>query len=54
MKDLYKNLKFAWKYVRDEKWKLVKYVIANVLEVLISIIIPIISAKIAIILKYPD
>lgn len=50
MKDLYKNLKFAWKYVRDEKWKLVKYVIANVLEVLISIIIPIISAKMIIML----
>ena len=50
MKETIKNLKFAWFYAKNEKWKIIKYIIANLIEVIISIIIPIISAKMIIML----
>ena len=46
MKEFIKNLKFAWKYSKDQKFKLIKYIICNILSIIISIIIPILSAKI--------
>lgn len=50
MKDTLKNIKFAWFYAKNEKWKIIKYIIANMIEVMISIIIPIISSKMIIML----
>lgn len=39
------NLKLSWVYIKDEKWKLIKFIIANFIEVIISIVVPIMSAK---------
>ena len=50
MKEIIKNFKFAWFYAKSEKWKIVKYIIANAIEIIISIIIPIISSKMIILL----
>ena len=46
MKEFIKNLKFAWKYSKDQKFKLIKYIICNIIAIIISVIIPILSAKI--------
>ena len=46
MKEFIKNLKFAWTYSKDQKFKLIKYIICNIFSIIISIIIPILSAKI--------
>lgn len=48
MKELWKNLKFTWKYAKDQKWKLIKYIICTCFAMSINIIIPILSAKIII------
>lgn len=48
MKEFFKNLKFVWKYAKDEKWKLIKYIFCNLVVVIISIVVPIFSAKIII------
>ena len=45
MKELLANLKLNWKYVKDQKWKLVKYIFFNIIAVGIGIVIPILSAK---------
>lgn len=42
------NLKFAWKYSKDQKFKLIKYIICNIISIIISVIVPIFSAKIII------
>lgn len=46
MKEFIKNLKFAWKYSKDQKFKLIKYIICNISSIFISVVIPILSAKI--------
>ena len=46
MKDLFKNLKFAWKYTRGVRLKLFFFVLLCIIQVGISIFVPIISANI--------
>lgn len=46
MKEFVYNLKFAWKYGKYQKRKLFGYVICNILYILISVIVPILTAKI--------
>ena len=46
MKEFFKNIKFVWKYAKSEKWKLIKYILCNIIAIAISIIVPILSAKI--------
>ena len=48
MKETIKNLKFAWKYAKGQKKNIILYLIFNVLLMIISIIVPIISAQIII------
>ena len=45
MKELITNLKFAWRYSKDQKIRLIKYVIFNILSIIINVVIPLISAK---------
>ena len=46
MKDLKRNLKFAWKYARYQKGKIIGFIICNFIHILISVVAPIISAQI--------
>ena len=46
--ELIKNLKFAWKYAKGQKINLIIFIICNILRIAISIITPILSAKIII------
>ena len=48
MKDLKKNIKFAWKYTKGQRKNLFFLIICNIISIIISVIIPIISAKIII------
>lgn len=48
MKDTRTNLKFVWKYAKDEKKRFFVFAILNIIEIAISILLPIISAKIII------
>jgi len=48
MKDLIKNLKFAWKYTKGQEKCLAVVIITNILSIVSSIIVPILSAKIII------
>lgn len=48
MKETIFNLKFAWKYIKDQKLRLIGFMIAGILNIIISIIVPIFSAKIII------
>ena len=48
MKDLIKNLKFAWKYAKGQGKNLTIVIITNILGIVSSIIVPILSAKIII------
>ncbi|MBE6160176.1 MAG: ABC transporter ATP-binding protein [Lactobacillales bacterium] len=48
MKELCSNLKFTWKYAKDLKNILIKYILCNVVSIIISIVVPMISAKIII------
>jgi len=48
MKEFFKNLKFTWTFAKDQKSKIIKYIICNFAEVIISIVVPILSAKIII------
>ena len=45
MKDLFKNLKETWRYAKSEKYRLIAYVLLNILMIGISVIIPIFAAK---------
>ena len=45
MKDLLKNLKETWRYAKSEKYRLIAYVLLNILMIGISVIIPIFAAK---------
>lgn len=46
MKEFFEYLKFAWKYAKGEKKRIVAYVIFNIISILISVFVPIVSAKI--------
>ena len=48
MKEFFSNLKFVWQYVKDQKAKLIKYILCNFVVVIISVVVPIISANIII------
>lgn len=48
MKEFIKNLKFAWKYANNEKSKIVIVIISNIIRIILSVIAPILSAKIII------
>ena len=45
MKDLRKNLKFAWQYANNVKSKIIMFIVFDFAQIIISIILPIISAK---------
>lgn len=46
VKELGKNLKFAWKYAKDQKKYLWFLIITNIISIILNIIFPILSAKI--------
>lgn len=46
MKDLIKNLKFAWRYANNVKSKIIMFIIFDFMQIIISIVLPILSAKI--------
>ena len=46
MKELKKNLHFAWKYAKYQKKNLFFLIFCNFLSIVISVIVPIFSAKI--------
>lgn len=48
MRELIQNLKFAWTYAKYQKANIIKFLICNVLMIGISIIIPVLSAKLII------
>lgn len=46
MKEFFYNLKFAWKYTKSQKTKLILYVVFNIVHIVISVALPMISAHI--------
>jgi ABC-type multidrug transport system fused ATPase/permease subunit len=46
MKEFCNNLKFAWYYAKDEKNRIIKYIILSILNIVVSIVVPVLSAKI--------
>ena len=48
MKELFKNLKFVWNYTKNEKGKLIILTIINIIQIIISVIFPILSARVVV------
>ena len=48
MKEFIQSLKFTWKYAKKEKGRIILFGIANLFNVIFSILIPMIDAKIII------
>ena len=48
MKEFINNLKFAWQYSKNQKKNLIGFIFTNILIIVISVIVPILSAKIII------
>lgn len=48
MKETIKNLKFTWKYAKYEKSRIIKFILCNIVGIIISVIIPILSSYIII------
>ena len=46
MKELIYNLKFAWRYAKKQKKLLFIYVLCNLFQIIISVFLPVLSAKI--------
>jgi len=46
VKELKENLKFAWKFFDGQKRRLFFYILFNVFQIVISIVVPIFSAKV--------
>ena len=46
MKELIKNIKFAWKYSKKEKYSLLLFLICNIVRIVVSVIVPIFSARV--------
>ena len=45
-KELFGNLKFAWKYAKKEKLKVYGFMICGIFHIIIRVIVPVVSAKI--------
>lgn len=50
MKELNKNLKFAWQYAKDVKNKIYMFIFLDFIQIIVSIILPVLSAKIIVLL----
>ena len=50
MKELNKNLKFAWQYAKDVKTKIYMFIFLDFIQIIVSIILPVLSAKIIVLL----
>ena len=48
MKDLFKNLKFSWQYVKGDRKYLLIIIFVNIMDIILNVITPILSAKIII------
>lgn len=48
MKELVRNLKFTWQYLKEYKWKLIGYTMFNIFGIGCSIVMPIVSAQVII------
>lgn len=46
MKDLIKNLRFAWQYVKEDRKYLFVIIFVNIIDIILNVITPILSAKI--------
>lgn len=46
MKELWSNLKFAWNYTKDQKKRIFFYILCNIISIIISIFVPILSARV--------
>ena len=46
MKETLLNIKYAWKYISDQKLRLIGYTASSLFTVIISVILPILSAQI--------
>ena len=44
MKELLKNIKFAWKYSKKEKKRILLYVFLNIIRILVNLVVPILSS----------
>ena len=44
--ELIKNLKKIWTYIKDQKYNIIKYILANIGGIIINIVIPIFSANV--------
>ncbi len=45
MKEFWKNIKLTWKYTKDQKTTLIKYIIVTILNIIVALLIPILSAQ---------
>lgn len=48
VKEFWFYLKFVWTYVKDLKWILIRYIFAHVVRIVISIVVPVLSAQVII------
>ena len=48
MKEFISNLRFSWKYAKSQKARLLCFCLCNIINIIISIFVPILSAKIVI------
>ena len=46
IKELKKNIKFAWKYAKDQKFKIIGLGICTFLHIIISVVAPLVSAQV--------
>ena len=46
MKETIFNIKFAWQYIKDQKLRLFGYAASSIFTIIISVILPILSAQI--------
>lgn len=46
MKEFKDNLKFSWRYAKDQKWVLIGYIVCNIIAVLTGIFVPILGANV--------
>lgn len=54
MKDFLNNLKFSWNYVKSYKKEIFCYVLLSILSVVVSIVLPVLSARIIVSLTSSD
>lgn len=46
MKNVVNNVKFAWSYAKDQKSKIIGFIVCNFFQIVISVVVPILTAKI--------